>query len=103
MSVPASGRLPRRVLVPVRLPLERCARAAELVAHGRRGALALPPLSPHHVAATAAAPELGWNAAAAGAARAPLAAGAAVQRLRPLVDRLVFVLKQYRKTTPSVT
>lgn len=82
MTIPPPGRLPRRVLVPVRLPEDGSARATQLIAHGC-WALALPPLSPH-------------VRAKLGPPGAPLTSHAAVQRLGPLVvcRFAVFVLEQ---------
>jgi hypothetical protein len=86
MSVAAPGRLPRRVLVAVRLSDERGTRTAEFVAHRRRWALALSPLSPH------VRIELGPPGA-------PLTANATVQRLRPLVcGFVVFMLLETDKS-----
>lgn len=84
VSVATPGRLPRRVLIPVRLPDERGARTAEFVAHGRRRALALAPLSPH------IRTELGPPGA-------PLTTNATVQRLGSLVCRfIVFMLERVK-------
>lgn len=80
MAIASPGSLPRRVFVSIRFSYERSTGAAELVPH-RRGALALPPLSPHVPVADF------------GASSSPLPSHTAVQGLGPLVYWFVFVLQ----------